>query len=139
MGHRSEQRVRVPQALVVVADDALRAVVVELLTDERYTVFDVPTLDAARGSLRDIAPSLIVVEPGVHNAPALRAFLDELAVRSSAPPTIVLSDRDSAARAAGDYSVVLLREPFDLDDFIFQIVRARGGASRPSLPALAKK
>jgi DNA-binding response OmpR family regulator len=139
VGHRSEQRMRVPQALVVVADDSLRAVVVELLADERYTVFDVPTLDDARRTLQDVMPSLIVVEPGIHNADGLRAFLDELAARTSAPPTIVLSDRDSAARAAGEYSVVLLREPFDLDDFVFQIIRARGGASRPSIPVAAKK
>ncbi len=130
---------RVPQALVVVVDDALRAVVVELLTDEKYTVYDVASLDQARATLENVRPSLIVVEPGIHNAPALRAFLDELALRASAPPTIVLSDRDSAARAAGEYSVVLLREPFDLDDFVFQIVQARGGASRPSLPAIARK
>lgn len=130
---------RVPQALVVVADDALRAVVVELLGDERYTVFDVPSLDEARTRMQQIVPSLIVVEPGVHNAPALRAFLDELSLRTSAPPTIVLSDRDSAARTAGEYSVVLLREPFDLDDFVFRVAQARGGASRPSLPAATKK
>jgi hypothetical protein len=99
----------------------------------------VASLDEARLTLQRVVPSLIVIEPGIHNAVGLRTFLDELALRASAPPTIVLSDRDSAACAALDYSVVFLREPFDLDDFVYQIVQARGGASRPSLPTIAKK
>ena len=130
---------RIPQALVIVVDDALRAVVVELLTDESYTVYDVGSLDEARATMQHVTPSLIVIEPGIHNAPSLRTFLDELALRASAPPTIVMSDRESAARAAGDYSVLLLREPFDLDDFVFQIIQARGGASRPSLPLFIRR
>jgi DNA-binding response OmpR family regulator len=133
VGQRSEQRRRVAQALVIVADDALRAVVVQLIVEESYTVFDVRSLEEARPMLDQMTPSLIVVEPGIHNSPALRDFLDGLASRTSAPATIVLSDRDSAARAASEYSVILLREPFDLDDFVYQIVRTRQGASRPSV------
>jgi DNA-binding response OmpR family regulator len=124
-GSRSQQRLKQwRNALVIVPDEALRAVVVELLAQEHFAAFDVETIVEGRYLLLTRACELVVVDPGKGDPWDLRAFLAELAKAGTTRNVVVLTDRRSIAVVASEENVTCLREPFDLDELLLEVQHA---------------
>ena len=125
VGSRSQQRLKQwRNALVIVPDEGLRAVVVELLAQEHFAAFDVETIVEGRYLLLTRACELVVVDPGQGDPWALRAFLDELDRAGTVRNVVVLTDRRSIAYVASEANVTCLREPFDLDELLLEVQHA---------------
>jgi DNA-binding response OmpR family regulator len=128
---RSQQRIRQwRSALVVVPDDALRAVIVELLAQEHFAAFDVETITEARYLLLTRSPELVVLDPGVTDVHEVRAFVAELDTMSRLRSVVVLTDRESIASLSTEVELTCLLEPFDLDELAFEVQRVTTEAER---------
>ena len=122
MASRSAQRLRQwRNALAVVPDDALRAVIVELLAQEHFAAFDVETIAEGRYLLSTRACELVVVDPGQGDPEELRAFLEEIEGMERVRSVVVLTDRRSISHVASEANVTCLREPFDLDELLLEV------------------
>jgi DNA-binding response OmpR family regulator len=122
---RSRQRLKQwRNALVVVNDDALRAVIVELLAQEHFAAFDVETMVEGRYLLLTRACELVVVDPGAADVDEVRVFLADLDRWPTIRSVVVLTDRPSIARVASEADVTCLREPFDLDELLLEVQHA---------------
>lgn len=117
-------------ALVLVHDEALRTAVGECLLDAGWEVFDVETWEAAALVLRRDRPTVMVLDPGLALS-ELDAFLATLDDRPSAPSLVVLSDLVRAANVAEEHHVLFVREPFDIEELVAAVERARIGSGRP--------
>jgi hypothetical protein len=120
-------------ALVAIGDEVLRETIIGLLADEDHTVFDVDTLVGAAAFASHRTFDLFVVDPGLLPPEELEALLTALAGSASPPSTVVLSDRLEICAVAARFGVVAIREPFDLDEFLDRVERARMAGAAPSM------
>jgi DNA-binding NtrC family response regulator len=128
---RSQHRLRQwRSALAVVPDDALRAVIVELLAQEHFAAFDVETIVEAKYLLLSRSPELVVLDPGVTRVDEVRAFLGELEGSERLRSVIVLTDQPAIAHLSAEAQVTCLLEPFDLDELAYEVQRATTDAER---------
>lgn len=123
---------RASSALVFVADDALRAAIVELLGDDGWTVREASTAPEARKAITEEHPAVLVADPGLCTDD-LEGLVTSLDDRQSAPAVVVVSDLGRAAAVARAHHVIFLREPFDLEELLDAVHRAREQDARPSL------
>ncbi len=119
-------------ALVFVADFALRAAIVELLADDGWIVREAATAPEAHAALANDRPALLIADPGL-STDDLEGLVRSLDDRLSAPAVVVVSDLGRAAELAQAHHVVFLREPFDLEELLDAVHRARAEDARPSL------
>ncbi|GAC1546912.1 MAG: hypothetical protein NVS3B10_10820 [Polyangiales bacterium] len=105
----------------MVADDALREVIADLLAEQGYNASGARSLGEARSRLQTRVPEVLVIDPGVHQAAELRVFILAQAAQRRLPATMVLTDRGSVLDVAAELEVVCVSEPFDLDDFVAQL------------------
>lgn len=123
------------RSAVIAEDDAdLRTVLSILLASEGWQVSDGATLDEARRLIDERAPQLLILDlPLSHEVAA--DLLAELACRTDAPVTVVLSGHDHLEVVAGRYGVACARKPVDVDELMATIDRALARSRRPSLAA----
>jgi len=118
-------------ALIVEDDDAVRSALALVLEDDGYRCIRVNTLFEAREVLRQVTPSIIVLDlmlPGEHG----RALLVELSLAEKAPATVLVSGANDAPSIATEFGVLLVRKPFDVSDLSSAVLRACEEARRPT-------
>ncbi|HLZ23460.1 MAG TPA: response regulator [Ktedonobacterales bacterium] len=128
------QRESAPPVLVVDDNTDIRETVRLMLEDEGYTVLEAPDGQEALKYLRSSAERLIVlldhIMPGMDGMQTLVTIADEpaltrrhtyimLTADGRTGPTHLMSDGD-------EWIVPVLAKPFDLDDLLAAVARARG-------------
>jgi DNA-binding NtrC family response regulator len=117
-------------ALVVEDDNATRLAVAAILQAEDYTTVAVGRISEARILLRNVHPSVIVLDLLLEGEDG-RELLDELADAKDSPPTVIVSGSRDAAEAARKFHVPLVPKPFDLADLLCAVRDARNEVLRP--------
>ncbi len=113
-------------ALVVCADDALRAAIAAVMGAAVMTdglvlgrrglrVDAVETPEEGRRTIRRRSPSVIVVA-GAYRDPACDTLLAELARQGA--PVVVVCTNPLSVHLAEDLDLVFIRAPFDVDDLL---------------------
>jgi DNA-binding NtrC family response regulator len=128
-----------PGKLVLFVDDDedLTAVMRILLDEEGYRFVGASTLEEARTLLAAEMPDVLVLDM-VLGAASGTELLRELAVRSDAPVTVVISgvvDLIEVAMLYGNLPIV--RKPFDVDHLMAAMDRAIEKGTRPRLSRIS--
>ncbi len=116
-------------------DGDLRTVLSILLMTEGWEVADAGTFEEARALLADDPPELLVLDLQLADHVA-GELLAELACRSDAPVTVLVSGHDEIQPLAHRYGVAYARKPVDVEVLMSTIDRALSQERRPSLGAL---
>jgi DNA-binding NtrC family response regulator len=117
-------------ALVLEDDEAMGIAIADALADRGWDATVVDTLGAARATIRDAHPTLLVLDLTLKDEFGA-TLLDELAGRDDAPATVIVSGFGLAPLVAARYEVELVNKPFSVDAFIDAVERARGEGKRP--------
>ncbi|MGZ3420832.1 MAG: hypothetical protein ACXWUG_16715 [Polyangiales bacterium] len=123
----SNTRVRAQRprsALLLIEDGGLSAIVHELLLEEGFEVHEAFDLAHARRTLEAMRLGVVIVDTGMEMA-ALESFSAEIARRESMPGVVVLSELAIAATIAREHGHVFVRLPFDLEELVAAVERAR--------------
>jgi DNA-binding NtrC family response regulator len=119
------------EVLIVVRDQDLRTALLDLLSTEGWDALAVPSIEDARTRLAHARPSVLMLDVGLTEGETLR-LLDDLSDREEAPPTLLVSDGDTAASIALAYGVGHLKKPFGWYAFEAALEDAREAKRRPS-------
>jgi CheY-like chemotaxis protein len=117
------------KTVLVVDDDAsLRRILMDLLADEGYSVFEVPDGHTGLTLAERLTPDVILLDlalPGTSGLEVLEDLKRRPATRAT--PVIVMTAYAYLLRA-GDvrYAAGVLQKPFDLSDLLGQIQRVAG-------------
>lgn len=122
-----------PRILVVEDDDAIRALVVDLLSDAGYDVRQARGGREALARAREAPPELILLDrlmPEGDGTSFTRAYASLPGPR--APIVGLCASADSAAWAAEIGAAALITKPFDIDAIVATVAAqlARSGAAR---------
>ncbi len=111
------------------ADEGLRTIVAELLSEEGWEVYDVETWQGADAVMRAARPGVFVVDPGLA-VDELDTFLTSIQRMHARPGVLILSDLASAEAIADHHRALFLKEPFELDDLARAVEHARRSVHR---------
>jgi DNA-binding NtrC family response regulator len=121
-----------PHALVLEDDEAMGTALADALHEGGWQTQIVGTLSAARTALRNVHPTLLVLDLTLEGEFGA-TLLDELAGRDDAPATVIVSGFGLAPLVAARYEVELVNKPFSVDALLDAVERARreGRTPRP--------
>ena len=107
-------------ALVLDDDDSTSDALAAILEDEGFVVLRAKTVEQARRLIEKGQVALVLVDL-VLDGERGRHLLDDLAGHPHAPPMLVVSGADDAARVASELSIACVRKPFAIEELIAAI------------------
>jgi two-component system, OmpR family, KDP operon response regulator KdpE len=112
-----------PSALVVEDDETIREALMITLEGEGYVARGVASLSEAREALAGHSPTVVVLDLMLPDGRG-DELLDELATRSDAPPTVLVSASPDAPAVARRFGIACMTKPFDLDHLLAMLQAA---------------
>jgi DNA-binding response OmpR family regulator len=122
-----------PRAVVIENDELLASTIESLLLDDGWSTLRFASLEAAARAFTAM-PELLILDLKLGDRHGTE-LLAELASRSDAPPTVLVSAGAELGPVAERFGVVPVRKPFDLDRLLAAIRRAIADDHRPSIRA----
>lgn len=128
MGETQQRRV-----LVVDDEEDVRTVLRILLEEEGWEVECAATVEAARASLAERMPHVLLLDLGLGTRSGAE-ILAELSLRPDAPDTVLVSGKDEVVELAMRYgNLPIVRKPFDVEVLMAAVDYAVQRHKRPSL------
>lgn len=121
--------------LVVDDDDSIRSMLVEILSNEGYTVVAARDGMEALAAIEHATPSVVLLDLLM---PMLggRAVADVLRQNGSSVPIVVMTASEAAARSREFHADAYVEKPFELDELLATVARLADPARTRTAPAL---
>lgn len=120
--------------LVVDDDDSIRSMLVEILSNEGYTVVAARDGMEALAAIERATPSVVLLDLLM---PMLggRAVADVLRQNGSSVPIVVMTASEEAARSREFHADAYVEKPFELDELLATVARLADPARTRTAPA----